>query len=328
MISTLFKATFVCLASLFIATWCGALAAKGAVITEQFYSSALGVEKNYRVYLPHNYETDKRRYPVIYLLHGWGATEATWTAPELDLAAAADRINLKAIVVMPDGDRSLYANSMTTLDYDACMNDATSARNKNEARKEFCVKTPRYEDYLVKDLISHVDTHFRTIATRNARALTGESAGGHGALQIALRHQDKFSSVANHSGIFALIIEGPFPYSRSQPRLRQNIDANNSGLKEQIDIYGTDFANWHAHDPYALVQNLKPHKLAIYFDCGGQDEFGFQHTAQYFRDRLRALKIPHHFVLVKGSHNETLWKSRIVHSLRFHVQQFRAAHSR
>jgi S-formylglutathione hydrolase FrmB len=308
--------------------WCGALAAKGTVITEQFYSPALGVEKNYRVYLPTDYNANAQRYPVIYLLHGWGATETSWTSPELDVAVAADRIHLKAIIVMPDGDRSLYANALTLIDYDACINDTTPARNKNEARKQFCVKTPQYEVYLVNDLISHVDTHFRTIAKRNARALTGESAGGHGALQIALRHQDKFSSVANHSGIFALMIEGPFPYPRGQPRLRQRIDASSSGLKEQIEIYGTDLANWRAHDPYALVQNLKPRHLAIYFDCGEKDEFGFQHTAQYFRDRLRALKIPHQFVLVAGTHNETLWKTRIEHSLRFHVQQFHAAHSR
>jgi putative tributyrin esterase len=314
--------------SMLVMAWCSALAAKGIVITEQFYSPALGVEKNYRVYLPTGYDANAQRYPVIYLLHGWGATEASWTSPELDVAAAADRIHLKAIIVMPDGDRSLYANAITVIDYDACMNDAAPARNKNEARKKFCVKTPRYEDYLVNDLISHVDARFRTIAKRSARALSGESAGGHGALQIALRHQDKFSSVANHSGIFALTIEGPFPYSRGLPRLRQSIDANNSGLKEQIEIYGTDLENWRAHDPYALVQNLKPRRLAIYFDCGDQDEFGFQHTAQYFRDRLRALRIPHQFALIKGSHNETLWKSRIVHSLRFHVQQFHAAHSR
>ncbi len=248
--ATFLNATFLWLTSLFVATWCGALAAKGTVITEQFYSPALGVEKNYRVYLPTGYDANAWRYPVIYLLHGWGATEASWTAPELDVAAAADHIHLNAIVVMPDGDRSLYANSVTAINYDACMLDATPTRNKNEARKDFCVKTPRYEDYLVNDLISRVDTRFRTIANRTARALTGESAGGHGALQIALRHHDKFSSVANHSGIFALTIEGPFPYSRGQPRLRQSIDASNSGLKEQIEIYGTDLANWRAHDPY------------------------------------------------------------------------------
>jgi S-formylglutathione hydrolase FrmB len=326
--SAVIKATFLCLTSMLIAAWCGALAAKGTVITEQFYSPALGVEKNYRVYLPTGYDANAQRYPVIYLLHGWGASETSWTSPELDVTAAADRIHLKAIVVMPDGDRSLYANSMAVIDYDACINDATPARNKNEARKEFCVKTPRYEDYLVNDLISHVDARFRTITKRSARALTGESAGGHGALQIALRHQDKFSSVANHSGVFALTVEGPFPYSRGQPKLRQSIDASNSGLKEQIEIYGTDLANWRAHDPYALIQNLKLRRLAIYFDCGDKDEFGFQHTAQYFRDRLRALKIPHQFALIKGSHNETLWKTRIVHSLRFHVRQFNAAHSR
>ena len=190
------------------------------------------------------------------------------------------------------------------------------------------MKTPRYENYLVEDQISHVDTHFSTIATRNACALTGESAGGHAALQIALRHQDKFSSVANHSDIFALTVEGPFPYTHAPPRLRQGINPSNSGLQEQIKIYGTNLLNWRAHDPYALIENFKPRCLAIYFDCGREDEFGFQHTAQYFRDRLRALNIPLKFALIEGSHNETLWKTRIIHSLRFHAQQFHAANSK
>ena len=245
-LSTMRSAPFSRLMCIFLMAWCGALAAKGTVVIEQFYSPALGVEKHYRIYLPTGYSGAVLRYPVIYLLHGRGATEAFWTSPELDVAAAADFIYLKAFSVMPDGDRSLYANAITASDYDTCMNDAAPARNKNEARKEFCVKTPRYENYLVEDQISRVDTHFSTIATRNACALTGESAGGHAALQIALRHQDKFSSVANHSDIFALTVEGPFPYTHAPPRLRQGINPSNSGLQEQIKMYGTNLLNWRA----------------------------------------------------------------------------------
>ena len=77
----------------------------GTVLTKTFESPALGVEKAYRVYLPDGYDAGDRRYPVIYLLHGLGVTETSWTAPTLDLQGAADAMNLQAIVVMPDGDR-------------------------------------------------------------------------------------------------------------------------------------------------------------------------------------------------------------------------------
>ena len=86
----------------------------GTVMTKTFESPALGVEKAYRIYLPDGYHTDGRRYPVIYLLHGLGVTEKVWTAPSQDPQGAADAIILQAIVVMPDGERGYYANSLTS----------------------------------------------------------------------------------------------------------------------------------------------------------------------------------------------------------------------
>lgn len=189
--------------------------ARGMVIDEQFSSAALGVSKSYRVYLPAEYTSDEKLYPVIYLLHGWGANERTWTET-LKVYEVADRLDLQALIVMPDGDRSLYANAASMPDYDLCMAKATSMPNPTEPRVDFCVKKAMYEDYIVQDLVGEIDSNFKTINSRTGRALTGESAGGTGAFSLALRHPDVFSSVASHSGILAFFMESSTSITLSQ----------------------------------------------------------------------------------------------------------------
>ena len=295
--------------------------AGGSVSRETFESPALGVQKAYHIYLPEGYSNGDQRYPVIYLLHGWGATQDSWIGPSLNLPRAADEMKLKAIVVMPDGDRSLYANSLTSVDYQACMNDPSPQRNKKEKRSEFCVKAPRYEDYIVVDLVSHIDAKFRTIAKREARAISGESAGGNGAMALALRHKEIFSSVASHSGSLALLYDGPTPYEKGKTKFLSTIEPH-PNKKEIEDIFGLDIAQWRRHDSYSLAENIKNGDLAIYFDCGIEDEYGFHDTALVFHDRLLDLGIGHRFESVPGKHHEDFWKKRIAHSLKFHADHF------
>jgi len=114
-----------------------------AVLSDTFESAALGVKKSYRIYVPNGYSTEKRRYPVIYLLHGWGVTENYW-ADNLGLANAADALNLQAIIVMPDGDRSYYSNSVSPVDYASCLSEIRPMKNKSESRASFCVKNQKY----------------------------------------------------------------------------------------------------------------------------------------------------------------------------------------
>jgi S-formylglutathione hydrolase FrmB len=296
--------------------------AQGTVLSETFYSPALGVRKAYKIYLPEGYTESGKRYPVIYLLHGLGVTEAAWTQKPLDLAGTADAMKLKAVVVMPDGDRSFYANSVTPLDYDACLHSIPPGPNKSEKPEEFCVRFPRYEDYIVVDLIQHIDGKYRTLAKREARAISGESAGGFGAMELALRHKDLFGSVASHSGFYSLLYAGPHPYRRDQVVFRDTIDPNIRNLQDRINVFGRDIANWRAHDPLSLVDDLKDGELAIYFDCGEQDEFGFHDQALLFHDGLTQRAIQHEFVSIPGRHDEALWAKRIKYSLQFHADYF------
>ena len=124
--------------------------------------------------LPMSYGNSQKRYPVIYLLHGFGGNYSTWarqTKPNLQQLADVYDV----IFVCPDGARSWYWDSP---------------------------KDPslRYETYVSKELVEAVDAKFRTIPRREARAITGFSMGGHGGLWLGFRHQDVFKNCGSMSG--------------------------------------------------------------------------------------------------------------------------------
>ena len=298
------------------------LMAAGAVTTVRFDSPALGVSKNYVVYLPEDYASSRARYPVIYLLHGWGATERSWTSPALDVATTADALRLQALIVMPDGDRSFYLNSVTPANFTQCMAENPPRRNRSEPRDEFCVRRANYETYIVEDLVADVDSRFRTVAQRGGRALMGESAGGLGALALAMRHPNRFSATAAHSAFPALLYDGSKGIRRGPKSFRRNFDSYPEGLQEPVSILGKDIANWRAHDPYHLAAKLQPGRLAIYIDCGLDDEAFALEPTLLFHDRLLELKIPHAFFIMPGRHDEAFWKERSRHSLAFLRRHF------
>lgn len=133
------------------------------------------------VYLPPSYRRDTiRRYPVLYLLHGATSLPEEWvdsTYDGFDLRVAMDSLvaasaTPEMIVVMPDANNALgagfYANSPAT---------------------------GNWEDFVVRDLVRHVDARYRTEPQASRRALVGHSMGGFGALAIGFRHPDVFGLV-------------------------------------------------------------------------------------------------------------------------------------
>ncbi|WP_216650035.1 alpha/beta hydrolase family protein [Lewinella sp. W8] len=170
---------------LIMITLCGVVAfinaqvPKGTVIVDSLYSAHL--ENDYgehptralSVYLPPGYEGGTDSYPVIYYLHGFLNNHELW--PEmvevLDFAIANHRIRPFILVVSDQRttyDGSFYSNSGLF---------------------------GNWEDFTVFDLVEHMDKNYRTIPNRNSRGITGHSMGGYGALKIAMRHPDIFSSV-------------------------------------------------------------------------------------------------------------------------------------
>lgn len=300
----------------------------GKVKGASFASAALGVTKKYKVYLPAGYDAlTSRRYPVVYLLHGLGGDETNW-ADGGKIDAVADELRLQAIIVMPDGDDGFYANSVTPADKDACL-AGRPPFSKEQKIEDYCVATAKYEDYIVEDLVGHVDATYRTIADRRARGIGGLSMGGFGALQLAMRHKDVFAATASHSGVDALLYVGPHPYVADQVVLLKDVTSWGRGfgpIGELIrGIFGADAANWHGHDPVTLAKELKPGELAIYLDCGTEDFFQLQDGAQYLHDVLTARGIEHAWYLGPGRHDFSFWGQRIDDSLAFFTKELAPA---
>jgi S-formylglutathione hydrolase FrmB len=297
-------------------------AAKGTVEKRRFTSTALGVEKQYLVYLPAGYQSEStKRWPVFYYLHGLTGNETNWI--ELGkLDAAADALGLQAIVVMPDGDDGFYVDGLAKVDYDACMKDGTGLFVPHkQSKRETCVHARKYETYITKDLVTHVDTTYRTIAKREARAIAGLSMGGFGALMLSMRHPDLFSAAASHSGVDSLIYMGPFPYQADKVQVMKHVKEWGGPLVEinrwMRGLFGEDVAYWKQYDPTTLVEKLQPGTLALYLDCGTEDGFALHAGAAWLHDLLLAKKIDHAFYLGPGDHTFAFWSQRIAESLKF-----------
>ncbi len=298
--------------------------APGKLVTRTFHSNALGVDKHYRVYLPGGYDdAPKRRWPVLYYLHGLSGDEASWIQYG-DLATAADDLHLQAIIVMPDGDASFYADSATPADLKACLADHPPF-SPREAPADYCVAHADYEQYMTKDLIADVDATYRTIADRRGRGIAGFSMGGFGALVLSMRHEDLWSAAASHSGVDALLYAGPHPYAQGKAQLTDDV-AHWGAQVEPIGalvrgIFGKDLANWKAHDPATLAQQLHDGDLALYLDCGTEDDFYLEDGASYLHDLLDARGVKHTFFLGPGKHDFAFWKPREKVSLAWFTDQ-------
>ena len=163
--------------------WNGGVTHVDTVVAPSLRENLIGdpAWREVTVYLPPGYSKQKsNRYPVVYLLHGFAADHRAFMNGQyqnLNVRISMDSLiragaAKEMIVVMPNArnffDGSFYANSPVT---------------------------GKWEDFIVRDLVSHIDRRYRTIRSRTARALTGHSMGGYGALRIGMRHPDTFSAV-------------------------------------------------------------------------------------------------------------------------------------
>jgi enterochelin esterase-like enzyme len=146
------------------------------VLDTAFPSQALKGRIKVAVYLPVDYGSDGRRYPVVYFLHGLPASPSAYRGASF----VAQALQNRAILVAPQGARDG--------DSDPEYHDWGVGRN--------------WETALAVELPAWVDAHFRTIADRRGRALVGLSAGGYGAFLIGLHHLDEFGAIESWSGYF------------------------------------------------------------------------------------------------------------------------------
>src|ERR1700682_366950 len=247
------------------------------------------------VLLPPSYDADKtRRYPVLYLLHGLGDNEQVLIhSGGFNLIQDLwDRHQLgEFLVVSPAGAGSFYINS----------HDGHS----------------RYEDFFIQDFLTLIQQRYRTLPGRASRGIAGISMGGYGALHLAFRHARIFGSVGAHSA--ALIEKLPVMNSTDSRQLTRRQFLGN--------VFGApvDPIFWKQNDPIAIARSANLAGLQIYFDCGSDDDYGFDAGAQALDKVLTSRHIPHEFHLYPGGHSWIYFAEHLPALLQFHSSVFTPA---
>ena len=235
------------------------------------HSEAMNKDIPVIVILPDGYEA-MNALRTVYLLHGYGDNYTAWSEKG-DAGPMADTYGV--ILVMPDGGfDSWYFDSPVDPTY-------------------------RYETFVAHELVEYIDSHYRTKAVPTARAIAGLSMGGHGALYLAIRHQDTFGAAGSLSGGVDI---RPFP--------------ENWGMSKRLGTIAEHPDNWERNTVINMIDRIDPDSLKIIFDCGTEDFFYGVNCALH--DKLMEAGIPHDFYQRPGVHNWDYWK----YSLKYHMLFF------
>ena len=273
------------------------MAQKGKVIESiSFKSNIVSYPVKYSVYLPADYETSQREYPVVYLLHGYSDDETGWIqfgeANTIADKGVANGDFPACIIIMPDGKVTWYCNSADGKD--------------------------NWEDMFVKEFIPAMEKTYRIRAKKEFRAIAGLSMGGYGALKLSMRNPDLFSTcVAMSSGTF------------TDEEIRQFPDNQYIGYFK--NLYGNDLKGeariteaWKANSPLHLIHTVSADKLKnirFYIDCG-DDDFLYKGNSTLHIE-MRDLKLPHEYRVRNGGHEWSYWRTGLFDGLKFIGEKFR-----
>jgi len=247
----------------------GGTRASGTVVFDSLPSKALAGRLQFAVYLPADYATSGRRFPVIYFLHGLPASPYAYRGIG-SIGPALEQTGKEAIVVAPQGARDG--------DTDPEWLDWGPGRD--------------WETAVAKELVADVDAHYRTIPTRGGRALVGISAGGYGAVLLALHHLQTYSVIESWSGYF----------HPTDPTGRSPLDIGSP----QADAH----ASAHTFVP-TLRRAFQQDPTFFAFYVGSGDEL-FRDENELLDRELTAAKVPHLFELYPGSHEQSFWNAHAV----------------
>ncbi len=268
-------------------------AAPGRAECRSAPSKILGHPVPYCVILPADYDTDKaNEYPVLYFLHGLGGNEQMLlNSGGMNLIQDlrdSKRIG-EFLIVAPDAGRSFYINSRDG--------------------------KVRYEDFFIREFLPYIESHYRIRAERKSRGITGVSMGGYGALRFALLYPNLFVAVSAHS---PALIDVP-------PKINVSDEQQAAVAEELGRAFGSqvDLKFWKRESPFTIVRDgAKPAGLQIYFDCGTDDDFGFNKGSEEFDKLLTAHGIAHEFHLYPGGHDWEYFAEHLPASFEFQSRAF------
>lgn len=253
----------------------------------------------YCVYIPSGYdagakEHPARRYPILYFLHGLGDNEQTlfnsggWTL--LDDLRNQHKMG-DFLIVAPEGRRSFYINSADG--------------------------SVRYGDFFLQEFMPQIESKYRFRGGRAVRAISGISMGGYGALRFAFAHPELFLAVSAQSA--ALITESP-----------QELNVASQSGAPLLSVLGPvfgkpiDVRHWNENNPLLLAKKNATalQKQAIYFNCGQDDNYGFEKGAAALHEDLLKEHVKHEYHPYPGDHSITYFLSHFEEVMEFHSRAF------
>ncbi|RYZ50759.1 MAG: esterase family protein [Chitinophagaceae bacterium] len=253
-------------------------------------SKILNMDRKFAIYLPHDYETSQRSYPVLYLLHGAGDDQTGWVQ-----FGEVQNITDKAV-------REGKATAMIIV-----MPDANTGRRGyfNDVKGDW-----RYEDFFFQELIPHIEKTYRTKTEKRYRAISGLSMGGGGSFMYALHRPDMFAAACPLSAY-----AGPLSLEDTKASLRRT---NQTVPDSVVSKY------YYQHSALALINNIPDSsKKAVrwYIDCG-DDDFLYEGNS-LVHIAMKKKEIPHEFRVRDGAHNWTYWREALPDVLAFVSMSFR-----
>jgi enterochelin esterase-like enzyme len=247
-------------------------------------SEILKMERKYAVYLPPDYETSQRSYPVLYLLHGGGDDQTGWVQfgeiMYITDKAIKEGKATPMIVIMPDANTGQRGYTNTPNGWN-------------------------YEDFFFEELMPNVEERFRIKKEKRYRAVAGLSMGGGGTFYYALHRPDLFSSacpLSASTGPISLEDVDRYFNRRGVP------DASEKQKEEWFEKYST------VH----MLKNLPEEDIKSvrwFIDCG-DDDFLYEGNSLVHIE-MRKRNIPHEFRIRDGAHNWTYWRESLPVVLQF-----------
>lgn len=242
-------------------------------------SKILKMERQYAIYLPPDYESSERSYPVLYLLHGMGDDQTGWVQFGEVLHIADKAINdgsaTPMIIVMPDANTGMKGYF-------------------NLPEKEW-----RYEDFFFEEFMPFVEKEYRIKGEKHYRAISGLSMGGGGTFMYALHHPELFSSACPLSAYC-----GPLSLVDLKERMKKmGIEAVSEEVME----------TWYKrHSAVELINDMPDSQIKSvrwFIDCG-DDDFLYEGNS-LVHIAMRKKEIPHEFRIRDGAHNWTYWRASL-----------------
>jgi enterochelin esterase-like enzyme len=262
------------------------LAQTGKVLDDlSLKSKILKGNRKYAVYLPPDYETSQRSYPVLYLLHGGGDDQTGWVqfgeVLHITDQAIQEGKATPMVIVMPDanaGQRGYF----------------------NDSKGEW-----RYEDFFFEEFMPFIEKTYRIKGEKRYRAVAGLSMGGGGSFMYALHHPELFSSACPLSAA-----AGPISLEDTRTYLERRGVQNPSPA--EVEAY------YARHSALALIAAMpEDQKKAVrwFIDCG-DDDFLYEGNS-LVHIAMRKKEIPHEYRVRDGGHNWTYWRASLPAVLEF-----------